>query len=616
MSDFSFPEKMANASGDENSPSRTYAQEYNQRMGRWCDAAYEEARSKQKTYPEVKEIQNQIDYLCGLQWKESMPSYRSKPVSNDVLANFWETIGLLTDIKPTWKIKALGFDGTYSQTEKILNAMSKGWAKTSQFNRRMAFWTMFAMMTTAPAKLHWDVFAHGDSGDPADADQVLEALPTSSLLRLGVGWDVQADECVIERRKRTLAWIKRRYPRMGKHVRADERSSRYTSDVQAPPTLAPEFFEQLGAPMKRLMGSDPSGSIMSVYPEATTLEYWMKDDSINESRNPVWMGPQGVPWGYWVKPGQRLYPRGRVIVRANNITLYDEPNPYYHRKKPYVLLGLYDVPWQEYAMSVISPWTKQQDIINQMTAGILDCVKKALRPALMAPKSAIHPDAMRQIDASKPNLKVSYNSNAATAPQWSQPPNIGNYPLPILEMIKKDMRRYSGADAMGDAASKKQIPGSDTLDRLTFGKTTNIRMMTGNVETALDEMGMMWTGNALQFYDSGKRIEQLGLGGLTKEDMDDMPSTMIPDGTKPEAFVRQYGFACERGSLLGFERKDKIQVGFALRKNKDLSRDGLYDLLDWNFDRKRNEAELMDEAKQMAAAMAAAGVQPGGKGHK
>ena len=80
-----------------------------------------------------------------------MPSYRSKPVSNEVLMNFWETIGLLTDIKPTFHIKEIGMED-YSQTEKILNNLAKGWAKTSQFNRRMAFWTMFAMLTTAPAR--------------------------------------------------------------------------------------------------------------------------------------------------------------------------------------------------------------------------------------------------------------------------------------------------------------------------------------------------------------------------------------------------------------------------------------------------------------------------------
>jgi hypothetical protein len=127
----------------------------------------------------------------------------------------------------------------------------------------------------------------------------------------------------------------------------------------------------------------------------------------------------------------------------------------------------------------------------------------------------------------------------------------------------------------------------------------------------------MWTANALQFYDAGHRMELLGDSGLTKEDMDDRPGTMIPDGTDSEAFVRKFKFECEKGSLLNIQRQDKIQVGFALRKNRDLSRKGLFNLLDWNINQKENEAELMEEAKKQAEAMAAAGAQPGhAKGHK
>jgi hypothetical protein len=593
-----------------------YLVEYYKRVGDFCDQAYEEANGMQKEIPEIKAMQDAIDYLAGLQWKQDMPSYRSKPVSNEVLNNFWETIGLLTDIKPTFHIKEIGVEGEFSKTAKILNVLARGWAKTSQFNRRMAFWTMFAMLTTAPAKLYWNPFARGDGGDPSDADISLEALKTRALLRLGQGSDIQEDELVIYRETRTLNWIKRAYPKMGKLVRPEEARSRFTVDTQAPVTVMPELFQQLSPGYKRLMGGNDKTNINSVYPKAEVSEYWMKDDMLNESSREIWMGPKGAPWGYWVKPGQKLYPRGHLIIRSNGVTLYDEPNPYYHRKKPFVTLGLYDVPWQEYAMSVVGPWTRQQDILNQIMAGVLDCVKKALRPALMAPKSAIHPDALRQIDSSKPNLKVSYNSNAATAPAWQNPPNIGNYPIPVYQMVEKAMKRSSGASAMDDAVGKKQVPGSDTMDRITFGKTTNIRMMGGNVETALDQVGEMWTADALQFYDSAHRVEKLGKEGLTKEDMDNTPGTMIPDGTASEAFVRRYNFECEKGSLLNIQRQDKIQVGFALRKNRDLSRPQLFKLLDWNINQKENDAELMEEAANAAKAMAAAGVQPGAKGHK
>jgi hypothetical protein len=108
----------------------------------------------------------------------------------------------------------------------------------------------------------------------------------------------------------------------------------------------------------------------------------------------------------------------------------------------------------------------------------------------------------------------------------------------------------------------------------------------------------------------------LGLGGLAKEDMDQLPGSMLPAGIRSEEYIRKWHFACEKGSQLNFQKQDRIQVGFALRKNRDLSRRKLFQMLDWNINQEENTLELLDEMVQVAKAMGAAGIQPGGKGHK
>jgi hypothetical protein len=430
-----------------------------------------------------------------------------------------------------------------------------------------------------------------------------------------MGETYQDDECLIYERVRTIAWIKRAYPTMGKLVQPEDAVSRFSIDTQAPVTVMPSLFQNLSPGMKRLVGGGEKTTIPSIYPKAKVREYWMKDDTLNESGNTIWMGPEKSSWGYWVKPGQKLYPRGRLIIRSNRVTLYDEPNPYFHRQKPFIPLSLYGVPWQEYAMSVMKPWVSGTDILNQIMAGILQSVKKALNPALMAPKSAINPDALRQIDASKPNLKVSYNSNAATPPTWANPPNVPGYVFQAYSIAEKGMRRTSSGDAMDQAMGKNQIPGGDTLDRLSFAKTTPIRYMGGTIEDALNELGGQWVGNSLQFYDAARRMELLGEGGLDKSDMDDSPGSLIPHGMSSEAFVRRWQFKCDKGSLLNIQRQDKLRVALALRKNRDLSRKRVFKILDWNINEKENDAELAEEAKMMAAAHPA-GAAPEGKGHK
>jgi len=587
--------------------------EYYIQLNNWCDSVVEEGIALQQDVPELKDISNALDYLVGMQWKDAMPSYRAKPVSNEFLSMFWETVGLITDIRPTSHIVDISNDGKYSEIQKILNNLNKGWVSTSGYERRMAFCIMWAMFTSAPAMLYYNPFARGDSGDPEDGDLTLEALPPSSILRLGMGEDLQEDECVVYRKMRTLAWIKRAYPTMGKYVQAEETKSRYTVDVQSPMGVSPQLYPPLSPGMKRLLGAGDKQSYESNFPQAEVQQFHRKDDSINEGRDKIWMGPKGAPWGYWVEPGKKLYPRGRLFIRANRVTLYDQPNPYFHRKKPFASLGLYGVPWQQYAMSVVKPWMSQQDILNQMMAGMLQTVKKAINPALMAAKSAINPAAMKAIDSSKPGLKITYSQNAPHPPTWQTPPVLPTYVLQIYTQILQSMKQSSGAAAIGDALGKKQVPSGDSLDKIQMAKNTPIRVMGRSVEWFADDIGQQWCADALQFYSAERRMELLGMAGLTKEDMDDRPGSLIPDGIQSEAFVRRYHYRTERGTLLHVEQQERVPIAFALRKGRDLSRKQVFKILKWNIDQQANDEELKAEAAAMAQAQAGA---PPKAGHK
>lgn len=612
---FELPEIRPKPEDDD--PRLAARREYYKQLNYWCDSAEEEGKGIQEDVPELREIKNALDYLVGMQWKDAMPSYRAKPVSNEFLMMFWETVGLLTDIRPVFHITDIGSDGKYSEIQDILNKLAKGWSSTAKFERTFAFCIMWGMLTSAPCKVYWNPEAKGRSGDPEDADITMEALSPNSIIRLGDGsFDIQEDECVILKRVRTLDWIKRNYPAMGKYVQAETTHSKYTVDVQAPIGVEPQLFPPLSPGMKRLMGVGETQAFDSVYPRASVHEYWRNDDSINETDRIKEMGPKNAPWKYLVKPGQKLYPRGRVFVRANRVILYDQPNPYYHRKKPFANLTLNGVPWQQYAMSVVQPWMKQQDILNQMMAGILQTVKKAINPALMASKAAINPAAMKAIDSSKPGLKITYSQLAATPPAWQQPPNLPTYVFQTYGMIVNSMKQSSGAAAVGDAMQKKQVPGSDSLEKISFAKNTPIRFMGRMGESFLDDVGALWCPLALQFYDAAHRLELLGPQGLAKEDLDDRPGSLIPDGVNSESFVRRYHFRTERGSLLNGQKQEKTQIAFAMRKNHDLSRHQLIKILDWNLDEEANDKELQKENEAMAAAQAAAGVKPGGKGKK
>src|ERR1700735_907368 len=110
---------------DETAKTTKSLTDYYTRLNDWCEAAVEEGKALQTNVPELTEIGQTLEYLSGLQWKEAMPSYRSKPVSNEFLQMFWETIGLLTDIRPMFNVVDVGADGNYSEIQKIVNRGAK-----------------------------------------------------------------------------------------------------------------------------------------------------------------------------------------------------------------------------------------------------------------------------------------------------------------------------------------------------------------------------------------------------------------------------------------------------------------------------------------------------------
>jgi hypothetical protein len=83
--------------------------------------------------------------------------------------------------------------------------------------------------------------------------------------------------------------------------------------------------------------------------------------------------------------------------------------------------------------------------------------------------------------------------------------------------------------------------------------------------------------------------------------------------------VRQAVFSIRKGSLLGIEKQDEVQIAFVLRKLGDLSRKGLYRKLGVSKpDVEKIEGELLQEAKEKIALAGAAGAlqHKAGGGHK
>src|SRR5208337_1117078 len=351
---------------------------YDQQVRYWLEAAFEEAKYEHAQNEEVQKVTKYVDYLCGKQWPSGRPSYKAAPVNNRIWKLLWELVGLLTDIRPTFEIKNKA-DKIYDPHAVVLNKTCRAWWFDTDADMKLAFIIIYAILTTGYSKLQWNEDLQAGDGD-------LEIVPLgpNDVLPLKAKFDIQSAQALIYQSVQPLGFFKKKFPRRAHLVEPDPSFSRYSPTPDRPGHLPAMLYDNLSPGMKRLVGNQTK-TLNSTYPEALYREFWIQDWSYNESNVTVKMGRQNTNWCYEVKPGERLYPRGRLLTMGGKAVMDDGPNPYWHGKYPFGMLRMNAVPWQLLGLSDLNNWVQLQDIINNILAGVIDMIKKATNPGFYAP---------------------------------------------------------------------------------------------------------------------------------------------------------------------------------------------------------------------------------------
>jgi len=576
MAENFFPELIARhvdeSSGEEKFLGGDQAQ-YQVKTRYWLEACYEEAKAEIEKNQEIGKISKYIQYISGQQWpSRGRPSYKSSPTDNRIWRLLWELIAILTDIKPIFEIRATKKE--YEKQAEMLNKVTRSWWLTSDADINLGMIIIYAILTTGYGKLTWDEELRQGEGDFS-----LMPIGPNDLLPLKPRYSLQSSQAVIYKTIMPLGWFKKKFGARGGLVQPDVNFSRYSSSPSRPGHVPSMIYDNLSPQMQRMVGGTEA-SQNSSYPVALYREFWIKDYTYNESSASVFMGRPKSNWGYTVEPGKRLYPRGRMIAMGGPIILYDGPNPYWHGQFPFGALKMNSVPWQFLGLSDIGPLIPLQDIVNNILAGVIDMVKKAVNPGFYGPKNAFTETMWETIDWSMPGMKVGFNQNIATQPQFAPATQLPSFVLQTLQLAAREMDQSSGIAAITEAVKKKQVPSGEVLDRIKEAQQTPLRLKGRNIEVFLRDLGQQNISNVFQFYTAERRMYMLGDEGLTFEDFDWDPGTAVPAGVRPEDHAKSFVFMIQPGSLLNANKVEEMLLWRALRIQGDLDRRTFYKKLD------------------------------------
>lgn len=506
-------------------------QGYEKDLLSWIEAATHEGERFLKAQYGYGEIEKCINYIQGDQQLSQRPRDLSNFASNRLGKCSTDIVAALTDIKPMFSYKTM--NQQFDPQSVILNKLAMSWWLNNFIDLKLGGGIQLAIPAGC-AYLHvvFNQDLQGGHGDldliPLDARDVLPIRPTSSI-------SVQDCAGIIIRSTQTVNYLRSKYPALAKRIRADNDLAYYQPRTSAFSRMMQNVMTPVQSALKPRTGGGgfkvPGKEIRTIY---------IKDDSTNDTNSVVPMGysPDGrkYSWSYDVQPGDMLYPRGRTIIAGKDMVFYDGPNVYWHGQFPLVKLYTdlsFVYPNSFLSKSIIKDLLPHQDVINEMINGIMDAVNQCLKKGLVADSRSVPKALLEKLNARKPGFKLMVNPSAGEGVKWADPPVLPQYVFEFLQFMVHEIEYLSGSTDLSNLAKVKQIPAVESIEAITAAMTPATRMRGRLMEAALRELAELVKFGFFQFYDAKRRIAILGEDGITMDDFDFDPGSLIPDDTHP-----------------------------------------------------------------------------------
>jgi len=455
----------------------------------------------------------------------------SKVVDNRLRKIALECAALMTDVRPIWNYE------TYAEEVKqqgdVLNKLARAWWRNSRTDRKLVSIILYALCGgSGYGLLTYNADLSSGRGDldlvPFDPRNVIPIDPTFSD-------SIQDWRGVILRQRFPLETIKRMFP-----SKAGKLAGKETTWGPAKPTERAGTSSIISPQWDVLEGRKGIQEVGGV----DIMRAYIKDDSLNLTTEKITLG-EGE-WAYDVYPmGQakpngelatkndsRLYPRGRLIIFTPECILKDIPNPHWHGLFPVIKFTLDPLPWTILGSSIIGDLIPLQDSLNEALRGADDGLAQWVRRSVAADKRAMPKSALDALDTRAAGVKMHYNPAAGEPFKLLDGPNPQVFKIfqDLIEFLKAEMEDTGGTRGVTALAQMGQMPSADTMERYMEALSPILRLRARNIELALSDLAEMLKVGFFQWYNAPRRIELLGKDGLTREDFDYDPGTMVPEG--------------------------------------------------------------------------------------
>lgn len=495
----------------------------------WIKEAVAEGEGIMAADPIWNEIDVNQQYILGRQKARAIsndrPAYVSHVVINETRRTHRRHISALTDVKPTYAFRS---PNPHFQTQALLlNQLTAVWWINTFADLALADAASYAVAGgCGDLTIDYDPF-YGPMGDVTiTAKDARDAIP----IRPSRDGNIQNWYGVIIREAHSYNVMAATYPGNLNLLR------------QSASPWGGGIFTKVRQGMNRILGGGATTTLSGLskaYTAAQTIsgnevilyKVYLNDPSINTTSAPVMMGKPGTNWSYVVQPGERLYPRKRLIVATEAGVLSDGPNPYWHGMFPISRLKLISVPWSFFGVPIVDVQIQSglQDGINDVANAMFDKIRQRNRPP-MAGNARVPEPMLRQFDPLNPRARMRTNEQIGTGLTTIEIPDLPGDTLEFfqaLRTIAHDLTGDSTLDAL-QAAAANQSFDPESIEAWMNALSPELKLEGRQVELCIRTIADMQKANIFQWYDLKRRMQVLGDAGQTLEDFDYDPGNLIP----------------------------------------------------------------------------------------
>jgi hypothetical protein len=536
------------------------------RLLKWLTAAVSEGDALLKDCDGYPLIQFCIDQITSKNQQAILnsierPEGLATTTSNRFKKVHLELVAGMTDIRPFWDIRT--FNTRFQPQAEIFSKLSEWWYTNTHADQEgLANAIRYATVGgSGYVHLHFDPMAAQGDGEIVATGRLdpRDVVP----IRPYAFDSIQHAQGVVIKEEKTVNYTRDCYPDFEDFIVADRYNEigNQLSDTKYGRIQA-ELNSKVGSLKDAIFGDKAKQSI-GRQPVLDLYTGYFVDTSTNDTDSPVevgdweddpnWTRPEGIlgffekparrpanNWSYEVKPGDKLYPRGRRIVFTRNLILSDGPNPYWHGMFPVVKLTLDAFPTTFLGLAPLWDLLSLQNSLEWNLRVIDDHNGQVAQPPVIGDAMAVGPNGIAAINTRKPGLTLLRNPLGKI--EFPQVPSLDTGIYNYVEMIKNEMDILAGVDALKQLAGLNQMPSPDTVERMMQSQSGVMRARSRSIEGFMGEFATQLMWNFAQFYTAKKKFTILGPRGNTPDDFDFDPGNMIP------AFVHSTDFN-EHGDL-------------------------------------------------------------------